>query len=155
MLQTVKSIHFTLPCRLIHLILIYNITPKSGSRDQITNLEMYLIWAIWSRRWLNWAGVIFNHLSKMGAPRKDSNLGYGIALFKLFENFEVDMKNEVDIHKLTKNNYFTKKISVKCIMVSWRVIGLSDGRLHKMKNRFQWCHNNFPLFPLLPQWRTL
>lgn len=113
LVQTVKNIHLTLPYRLIHLILTYNITPKLASRDQINNLEVYLIWAIWTRKRLNWAGIIFYRFFKRGILRNNSNLEYGIALFKLFKNFEVDMEHEIDVHKLTKDDYFSKDIICK------------------------------------------
>jgi len=105
---SLKAKDLTLNCRIIHHVLGLCLLPKSGGRDQLTELEIYLVWAIWTNRPLDWANIIFANLGQ-GLKRKDANLPYGIALTSLFRFFDVNLALERDIYRLTTTDFYSSR----------------------------------------------
>jgi len=103
-----KAKDLTLNCRIIHHIIGMCIMPKSGGRDQLTELEIYFIWAIWVNRPLDWADIIFGLLGQ-GLKRKDANLPYGIALTTLFRYFDINLSLESDVYRLATTDFYSSR----------------------------------------------
>ena len=103
-----KAKDLTLNCRIIHHIIGLCLIPKSGGRDQLTELEIYFVWAIWVNRPLDWTDIIFALLGQ-GLKRKDANLPYGIALTSLFRYLKINLANERDVYRLATNDFYSSR----------------------------------------------
>ena len=108
--ETIKAVDLTVECRIIHHVIGYCLIPKSGTREQVTELELYLIWAIWVNRPLDWTNIIFQNLGK-GIKRKDGNCPYGITLTSLFNYLNVDLSNEEGFALVSGDFYNTNTMN--------------------------------------------
>lgn len=102
-----KAIQLTLPARIIHSIISYNILPRLGSRSNVSFYEIFIIWCVLNGHRLDLAYIILNILNNCDTKKETrGSLLYGMALTTIFNSFNVPLDNEIDFYKpMEKDSY--------------------------------------------------
>ncbi|KAF5188477.1 hypothetical protein FRX31_021936 [Thalictrum thalictroides] len=89
----------TVEARLIHHIITFCITPRTGSRDHhVSSIETFLIWAILIGKRINIPAIILAHISDVVKPKKSrTGLPFGMTLTELFHSFKLPLKHYPEI----------------------------------------------------------
>ncbi|KAF5200966.1 hypothetical protein FRX31_009447 [Thalictrum thalictroides] len=114
----------TVESRLIYHIITFCITPKTESRDHVSSLETFLIWAILTGKSINLPAIIVAHISDVVKPKKSrTGLPYGMAPTELFHFFKLPLKHYPEIivpscHDKYSSS-FLKRMNFKLINDIW------------------------------------
>ncbi|KAF5184188.1 hypothetical protein FRX31_026225, partial [Thalictrum thalictroides] len=96
--ERISANQLTVESRLIHHIITFCITPRTGSRDHVSSMETFLIWAILTGKRINLPAIILAHMSDAVKPKKSrTGLPYGMALTELFHSFKLPLKHYPEI----------------------------------------------------------
>ncbi|GFZ15756.1 hypothetical protein Acr_25g0001650 [Actinidia rufa] len=101
--ETVSSIHGTVGAsqhkelkkefRLFHKFISYNVTPKHGHHNQVSTMENFIIYRSAIEDPLNLNYIILREMAYV-RTHKNRSLPYGALLTKIFEHFEVNLRNQ-------------------------------------------------------------
>ena len=78
-----------------HKFITHFITPKAGSFDYVSSLELCLMWHLTHSRRFN---LCYLMMGLMTSVIKAKGLPYAMLLTPLFQHLKVDLKDEVYVH---------------------------------------------------------
>ncbi|GFZ06751.1 hypothetical protein Acr_18g0009210 [Actinidia rufa] len=79
--------------RLFHKFISYNVTPKHGHHNQVSTMENFIIYRSAIEDPLNLNYIILREMAYV-RTHKNRSLPYGALLTKIFEHFEVNLRNQ-------------------------------------------------------------
>ncbi|KAJ1377137.1 hypothetical protein SESBI_49198 [Sesbania bispinosa] len=84
--------------RLLHYTLARILIPRGSNYAQLTEEDIFVLWAIEERILINWPQYICQHMQKMKA-RKMTDLPYAMLITKMFSHYGVDTGKEEDANE--------------------------------------------------------
>lgn len=95
----------TMKSHVLHLFISNNVIPRASHKDEITHLDMYMMWTLLTGTNINLSYTIIRHmLSIFGDTTHRVALPYGALLTTIFKNFGVQLKDELQRVNLRKSD---------------------------------------------------
>ncbi|KAL2466676.1 Uncharacterized protein Adt_42527 [Abeliophyllum distichum] len=85
----------TILCRVLHNIIAHIIVPRKGHLDEVNQYDVFLLDSILCRRKLDFSYIMIQHISCILSGTRAKALSYGMILTKIFQHFEVSVRDSV------------------------------------------------------------
>ncbi|PON34821.1 hypothetical protein PanWU01x14_341200 [Parasponia andersonii] len=85
--------HLNIHSRLLHHYITYNILPRTGHREVVHPLDIFLINSIIMGKAINLVHILMTQMREAGS-KKMGCLPYGMVLSRIFDHFEIHLHDE-------------------------------------------------------------
>ncbi|PON54346.1 hypothetical protein PanWU01x14_195750 [Parasponia andersonii] len=85
--------HLNVHSRLLHYCITYNILPRTGHREIVYTLDIFLINSILMEKAINLGYILMTQMREAGS-KKTGCLPYGMVLTRIFDHFEIPLHDE-------------------------------------------------------------
>ncbi|KAL2497277.1 Uncharacterized protein Adt_22827 [Abeliophyllum distichum] len=87
----------TLPCRVLHNIIVHIIVPRKGHLDEVNHYDVFLLDSILRGRKLDFSYIMIQHMTSVLSGTRPKALLYRMILTKNFQHFEISFSDSVAI----------------------------------------------------------
>ncbi|KAJ1411887.1 hypothetical protein SESBI_20947 [Sesbania bispinosa] len=127
--------------RLLHYTLARILIPRGSNYAQLTEEDIFVLWAIKERILINWPQYICQHMQKVKA-RKMTNLPYAMLITKLLEHYGVDTAKEGESSDDNMHRILTAIEALHNTMIEHH--NKVEKKIEEMVNRIQFIEDRLP-----------